>query len=122
MEIRIPFILRVSDYHEFDDFATKLNGLFARTYKRESIVFEELGVLDSQYIGIFTLKGCKLNEAQKLAVFLEEFIGKFKNLDEVVEFFAENFDTFKQEDVAHAVAISLHNYPDFYKKKKAKTT
>lgn len=118
MELRLPFVLKVNDYHEFADFADKLNLLFARTYKKESIVYEEMGVLGSQYVGIFTVKGVKINETQKIAVLLEDLAGKFKNLAEVTEFFAENFDTFKQEDVTRAVQISLNNNPEFYKKSK----
>jgi hypothetical protein len=95
MELRLPFVLKVNDYHEFADFADKLNLLFARTYKKESIVYDEMGVLGSQYVGIFTVKGVKINETQKIAVLLEDLAGKFKNLAEVTEFFAENFDTFK---------------------------
>lgn len=118
MELRLPFILKVSDYHEFADFADKLNQLFARTYRKDSIVYEEMGVLGHQYVGIFMVKGVKMDESQKIAILLEDMAGKFKNDNEVAEFFSEHFDTFKQEDVTRAVAISLNNNPEFYRKSK----
>jgi hypothetical protein len=90
MEIKLPIIIKVADYHEFENINEILNKVLVCSKnddnQKKSVNFIELGCLNEKYLGFFYNNEKKLDNNEIVKTLLLEEKRNYKSIAEVKDF------------------------------------